>query len=150
MSKCSQTAQPGTLWEEDFLELVGGKDGSDPQKPVSGRAATEPAAEPDGQWLCWRKRLWRELALATALYGLAHALFGMRWVPDGLPQLSVDLLVAHSLFVLGTLLLAKVTQTLNEPIAARHPNGLKQAGSCLAITMLLCLSPCVWWLLSRM
>ena len=144
MSKCDHLGRPGPLWEGAMaLE-------PDPGARYPASTAAAAPTEMDGQWLSWRKRLWRELLLATALYGLAHLLFSLRWVPDGLPKLSMDLLVGHSLFVLGTLLLAKVTQTLHEPIAARHPEGLKQAGSCLAITMLLCLSPCVWWLLSRL
>ena len=112
-----------------------------------------PAAEGaplDSQAVAWRRRLWRELTLAGGLYGVAHYLFSIHTQGAGIPVFTLGLAVAQGLFLLGTLLLWRVTRTLNDPAVARHPAQPRQAACCLAIAMALSFSPCVWWFIFRL
>ena len=51
---------------------------------------------------------------------------------------------------LGALLLWRVTCTLHEPIASHHSGRARQAACCLAITIALSFSPCIWWLVNHL
>jgi hypothetical protein len=98
----------------------------------------------------WRARLWRQLALSTGVYSVAHTLFGLRWASARTSVITADLEVGGLLFLLGLILLARLTRTLHEPAAAQDPSARELAGCSLLITMLLSFSPCLWFLLFRM
>ena len=56
-------------------------------------------------------------------------------------------LLAPMFGLLGTLLLWRVIRTLEDPAAACWPGSSSQGACCLALTLTLSFSPCVWWLL---
>jgi hypothetical protein len=133
-------------WESDVL---GPRIAGTPS-PARSDAASEEAPPLDGAGRAWRQRLWRELSLATGLYTVAHLLFSTHHTSEGMPALTLDLGVAQGLFLLGTLLLWRVTRMLNDPAVARHPGQPRRAACCLALAMALSFSPCIWWFVFRL
>jgi hypothetical protein len=131
-------------WENDLLT------GGTVIPGTTGRAAAARREEPlDGQTRAWRARLWRDLVVAMALYGIAHLLFSMRWMAGGNLVVTLDLGLAQVLIVVGTLLLWKVTHALNEPRIARRPDQGRYAAWCLAVATALSFSPSIWWFIFR-
>jgi hypothetical protein len=93
----------------------------------------------------WERRLRRELLAGAVPYLLAHGLFWLHTRGGGGLEGTVDLGVAQLLFLLGTLLLWRVTRTLHEP-----PDGWggdpRVAARCLVVAISLAFSPTAWWL----
>jgi hypothetical protein len=133
-------------WESDVFGRGPGST-SGPPRREDAREETPPA---DGAGRAWRRRLWRELSLATGLYVVAHLLFSTHRASEGLPALTLDVGIAQGLFLLGTLLLWRVTRMLNDPAVARHPGQPRPAACCLALAMALSFSPCIWWFIFRL
>jgi hypothetical protein len=134
-------------WENDLLT------GSPSVRAVAGRLPAPPgrgSERPiDGQGRAWRGKLWRDLIAAVLFYCSAHFLFSLHWLAGGTLKVTLDLGVAQVLILLGTLLLWRVTQLLNDPPATRHPAHGRHAAWCLAIAMALSFSPSIWWFVFR-
>lgn len=79
-------------------------------------------------------------------YGIAHLLFWLHSRGGDVMAGSLDLVIAQLLFLLGTLLLARVTHMLNEPITPDGVRDAQDAARCLAVTVALAFSPGIWWL----
>ena len=100
------------------------------------------------RWSPWQLRLWRELSCGVIPYAVAHTLFWLHSLRGDVTSGGLDLVVAQLLFLLGTLLLWRVTRTLHEPPASEPVGDPQAAASCLAVTVGLAFSPGVWWLIS--
>lgn len=131
------------VWTEQ-AEL--GTGGGSRRSPVPPPPAPHSGAD-DTSWRAWKGRLAKDLALAVLPYGVAHLLFLLRYTPEGTGVIPADLLVAQLLCALGTVMLARVLQTLHDPALVQRPRAWKHAGACLLATLAMATSPGLWWFL---
>jgi hypothetical protein len=96
----------------------------------------------------WEARLHRDLGLGAVPYLLGHLMFWVHDRPGDLLAGNLDLGVAQLLFVLGTLMLWRVTQALGKPAPTTRPEEAQGAARCLAGVISLAFSPGLWVLVS--
>jgi hypothetical protein len=133
-------------WETTGSPTPGDRDDfqkARPPKPV------DPGSPPEELWEDWQRRIWHTLGRAAVPYAIGHLLFAL----DGhLPRFlsaSLNLQIGAVLFLVGAILLWRVNRMLDGPRDLPQASTRLLEAWCLVISLILSLSPCLWWLLHR-